>query len=160
MADPPAAPYTPRRHEVLGVPLLLETIPLNLDTRTLLVSAQRINKAFRTFIKNTRSLQIALFFRWAPSPTRIPNPLFHLVKFHQLSPNACIDEVNFLEGKGSVSKVETDFDIDVDAWDEPMARGSWRRMLLMRDAQEYDATVRWCVHSGLEREELGKGTLW
>ncbi|KAJ1337955.1 F-box-like domain-containing protein [Microdochium nivale] len=48
---------------VLAIPELLETILVNLDTRTLLVAAQRVNRTWRSSIRDSPTLQKALFFR-------------------------------------------------------------------------------------------------
>lgn len=50
------------------IPELLEMILLQLDMRTLLVSAQRVCRAWHTLIKDSSSLQTLLFFKPAAEP--------------------------------------------------------------------------------------------
>ncbi|PYH32459.1 F-box protein [Aspergillus neoniger CBS 115656] len=50
------------------IPELLEMILLQLDMRTLLVSAQRVCRAWHTLIKDSSSLQTLLFFKPATDP--------------------------------------------------------------------------------------------
>lgn len=73
MATP--SPCSIHCHEVLSIPLLLETILLNLDAHTLLVSAQRVNKTFHAFIQETATLQAALGFRRQPGQLSVCNGL-------------------------------------------------------------------------------------
>jgi hypothetical protein len=49
--------------KVLTTPELLETILLHLDTRTLLVSAQRVCQTWKVLIQTSPTIQQALFFR-------------------------------------------------------------------------------------------------
>lgn len=67
-------------HKVFLVPELLEMILLEVDTRTLLVSAQRVCHLWHEVIYNSSNLQAALFFKPVAQPPvpgseRIRNPL-------------------------------------------------------------------------------------
>lgn len=63
--------------KVLTTPELLEIILLHLDTRTLLVSAQRVCQTWTVHIQTSPTIQQALFFRPAA-----PNPKSEKAKLH------------------------------------------------------------------------------
>lgn len=74
----------PDTHKVFLVPEFLEMILLEFDTRTLLVSAQRVCRLWREMIRSSIKLQAALFFKPvaqppAPGSTPIRNPLLERV---------------------------------------------------------------------------------
>ncbi|CAJ2512052.1 Uu.00g076770.m01.CDS01 [Anthostomella pinea] len=66
---PPTQPATQR---ALAIPELLEAILLHVDTRTLLVSAQRVDHPWHTTITTSPLLQRRLFFRADPAATPVP----------------------------------------------------------------------------------------
>ncbi|KAK8033846.1 F-box domain protein [Apiospora marii] len=56
--------------EVLGTTELLQNILLHLDLKTLLISAQLVERRWRNLISDSAVLQQALFFRGVPEPPR------------------------------------------------------------------------------------------
>ncbi|PYH71273.1 F-box protein [Aspergillus vadensis CBS 113365] len=69
-----STPVTPQSESAsmaaqkICIPELLEMILLQLDMRTLLISAQRVCRAWHTLIKDSSSLQTLLFFKPATEP--------------------------------------------------------------------------------------------
>ncbi|KAI9927502.1 hypothetical protein ASPWEDRAFT_175982 [Aspergillus wentii DTO 134E9] len=70
---------------ILAIPELIELILLNLDTRTLLTSAQRVCHQWHKIIANSKPLQQALFFEPTeeehdkPNQKRIRNPFIEKI---------------------------------------------------------------------------------
>ncbi|KAJ5635159.1 uncharacterized protein N7484_008472 [Penicillium longicatenatum] len=88
--------------KVLTTPELLEIILLHLDTRTLLVSAQRVCQTWTALIQSSPAIQQALFFRpFTPKPKKdkwhaesiwnyvLPSPFKKDTKLDQGSINEC-----------------------------------------------------------------------
>ncbi|KAI9926503.1 hypothetical protein MW887_004270 [Aspergillus wentii] len=71
-------------HPALQIPEILEQILLDVDMRTLLVSAQRVSQHWNTVISQSQPLQQALFFQPVQNKqqTRIRNPLLEELFWH------------------------------------------------------------------------------
>ncbi|KAI0018343.1 hypothetical protein F4780DRAFT_527890 [Xylariomycetidae sp. FL0641] len=116
-------------HKVLNTPELLEAILLQLDLRTLLVSASRVNHYFRDVISQV-ALQKALFFAPDTRHDVLLNPL--LLDPFQLWYKS--DGPNFIKSRGYTIHSFR----DVGLWGGRntkafMRRGaSWRRMLVQQ----------------------------
>ncbi|KAI0025777.1 hypothetical protein F4780DRAFT_225815 [Xylariomycetidae sp. FL0641] len=123
----------------INIPELLEAILLKLDIRTLLVSAQRVNRYWHGLVSESPDLQRALFFRPDHTATRSENPLLastfrccfpHL---HQTSADHLMLIPRTVESLGGASMwLSTLYPI----WQnrEAFARrtASWRRMLVQQ----------------------------
>ncbi|RAK85101.1 hypothetical protein BO79DRAFT_132422, partial [Aspergillus costaricaensis CBS 115574] len=121
---------------------LLEMILLQLDMRTLLVSAQRVCRAWNTLIKDSSSLQTLLFFKPAaePFPTELSaremvedNPLLSYI-WHE-----------FWRKRVSTSSVNFNLP-PLDPQRENVflrAEASWRQMLLRQPPVSLMAVVEY-----------------
>ncbi|CAG7920379.1 unnamed protein product [Penicillium olsonii] len=118
------------RSQTFSIPELLELILLQLDTRTLLTTAQLICHTWTTFIQESPTIQWALFFKPEPKlgSRRWQNPLL-------ATAFPSIFSSSEPEIKSNVNLTFTNFDMirnpqKLDAYMRPEA--SWRRMLVQQ----------------------------
>ncbi|KAJ5683039.1 hypothetical protein N7462_006204 [Penicillium macrosclerotiorum] len=126
-----------REDEVFSTPELLELILLHLDPRTLVVSAQRTCQYWNRLIRDSRSLQKALFFLPTDSGPTTRNPLLAEAFPSFFLPT---DTQEALDSQAET--VETDVVFSFFSWDmvqhpekiEAYNRkeASWRRMLVQQ----------------------------
>lgn len=124
-------------HKVFLVPELLEMILLQTDTRTLLVSCQRVCRFWHEVIKDSSNLQVALFFEPLKQNEtarmyRVPNPLLQDFVWPEYMRSNIQSRQHRWPGQWSRNLPRVNPKRE-EVFSRPEA--SWRRMLLQQPSQ-------------------------